>query len=288
MLTFMPLFIEIVLLAVTAYFCWLTRQMITRHRAESKSAGQIEMMQDVAALLGEWQSAAGAAREESLRQQAGLQESLRQAEKTIAELRFLVAHSETSKVVAQKQAGHNLSAEDDLKWLPATMAEAIVNFSNHLRKSNYSQVTIIRTASRAQHFVNWLERWASAQVPVRRIDSGEIETYRRDLTDQPDQADLSIEREITAIKIFAAWINDLCDCHPSPDRVELNGSVPALPLPPQPPISTRQAPSPHGADRYRSVFYLADQGLDPASITAQTGLEREAVRLLLSIGHNKH
>ncbi|MCL4294700.1 MAG: hypothetical protein KJ077_03190 [Anaerolineae bacterium] len=308
MLPYLPLLIEIALLAATAYLYWLTRQLLTRYQADSESEianqNQVEKMQGVAALLNEWQAAASAAHEEFHRQQVSLQATRQQTEKTIAELRGLIAQSETSKESLARQEmsssvryGANLSMESDhalppavcpseereiLPSLPAAMAEAVLAFSDHLRENNYSQVTIIRTASRAQHFVAWLEERGSARVPLRPINSDEIKDYGSYITVQPDQAGFNLERELVAIKIFAAWINELCDCQQPPDGVELNRSVPVLPSPTQ---STGSAvPLAQGADRYRSVFILADQGVDSAAITAQTGLEREAVRLLLSMG----
>jgi hypothetical protein len=116
---------------------------------------------------------------------------------------------------------------------------------------------------------------------LRRINSDEVKNYSSYLTRQPVQTDFSIERELVAVKVFIAWINELCDCHQSPDGVELNHSVPVSPSPIQ--SAGSAVPLVQGADRYRSVFTLADQGLDPATIT----LEREAVQLLLSMERPK-
>jgi hypothetical protein len=41
-----------------------------------------------------------------------------------------------------------------------------------------------------------------------------------------------------------------------------------------------------GVDRYRTVFSLADQGIDQLTIAAKTGLEQEAVRMMLMMGQS--
>jgi hypothetical protein len=293
----MPLLIEIGLLAATAYLYWLTRKLIKGSGSqfsiaslaanreepgdETINMSQIEMMQDIAALLNEWETTASAVREDWLRQQTRLQTTLSQAENTIVELRLLINQTETQKdlpSVSQRQAQKRLSNQDILSTisLPSTMAESILAFSHYLRQNNYSQITVIRTTNRAQHFITWLGEQILAQVPLRQVNSNEIENYNSYLIAQPVQVDFSIERELTAIKVFADWINNLCDCHQLPQAVELNHSLSSITLPGK--MSLAQ-----GADRYRNVFTLADQGLDSATITAQTGLEREAVRLMLSM-----
>lgn len=292
MLTFMPLLIEIALLAATAYLYWLTRQLLGRHRAENGGEDQVDMMQNVAALLDEWQTAASAARDESLRQQTHLQETSRQAERTISELRFLVAQAQTPQepaaTVQAKKGSHHDDLDSFSASLPATLAQAILDFSKHLRGSDYSPAAVIRAASRSQHFVAWLEAQNSVQVPLRPIRAGEIENYRRSLMLQPVRVDLDIEREMATIKDFAYWVNDLCDFRRPPDVVELNRSVPVPPAAPRTSGLAGKMPLIEGADRYRNVFVLANQGLDLAGITAQTGLEREAVHLLLSVGPASH
>ncbi|HRV93946.1 MAG TPA: hypothetical protein P5526_17440, partial [Anaerolineae bacterium] len=45
-----------------------------------------------------------------------------------------------------------------------------------------------------------------------------------------------------------------------------------------------QANALFGLNRYQAALTLAEQGLDRPAIAAQTGLEQEAIRLLLTMG----
>jgi hypothetical protein len=302
-LQLMPLFIEFALLAATAYLYWLTRKLAagsssplltgqhTENQAETANVEQVQMMQDVTALLNEWQAAANATREEWLYQQTHLQTMLKQAETTIAELHLLIAQAEiplkTTATMPQPQpvAPENcIPLSSSFPTLPvSSLAEAPMAFVNYLRQRDYNQRTIARVSSQVQNFVAWLEGKNSTQVLLHRITPIEIRNYGQYLTVQSTQPDY-IERELTTIRMFANWVNDVCNCRHLQNAVELNHSASLSPSPVQPSLPSVKMPLSHGTDRYRNVFTLADQGLDPADITAQTGLEREAVRLLLSMG----
>jgi hypothetical protein len=54
------------------------------------------------------------------------------------------------------------------------------------------------------------------------------------------------------------------------------------------PVFSSQTDLPIGGNRYQMVFTLADQGLDQSIIAARTGLEQEAIRMLLTFGGPSH
>lgn len=319
MLPYILLFLEIVLFVAIGYIYWQTRILagnlpsLAPHLPDStgQTQSQAEMMRDVATLITEWESVTSAVRADLSNEQTRVEETVAQAEVAIAKLQGLIvgadlasAHVgdplrsplrpvlsssevEASKVnpVEQQPTNHitisrlDASLSHAADTPPTTLTEAIRAFSDYLRANHYGQSTITRTAKHVQKFAAWLSGQSEIELPLRPIVLAEIELYRRRLEAQQTPLD-TIEREVAALKMFANWINTL-DKKISPE-VSYPASISSFE-----PRSTELlagASSVRSFERYQTVFTLAQQGATPATITAQTGLEREAVRLLLTIG----
>lgn len=304
--------IEFILFAVVAYMYWRTRQLAAEVRVQISSisnvkeseehtnttlqAWQVEVIHEVANLLTEWQAAANTAREDGFRQQTELQLTLQQAETTVAELRALLAQgmgpssldvklpectvkSTASSPCLQPPASEEPQFETTSRLNTDTWTEAIEVFSEQLQTGGYSQSTISRTLGHIRQFAAWLSGPLYAQLPVRRLELLELASYRCYLETQLTQPHL-IERELIAIKTFANWLNPVLGKNL---RTVIGGTnvqnaslTDALPKS----IKVSQAQT---VDRYQAVVSLAEQGFEPAAITAETGLEREAIRLLLTM-----
>lgn len=305
--------IEFILLVAVAYMYWRTRQLAAEVRVQISSAStvkeseehadttlqawQVEVIHEVANLLTEWQSAANTAREDDLRQQTELQFTLKQAETAIAELRALLAQGEEpSSLDAKSPRSIAKSATNSSSSPPAasvepqagitpwlnseTWTEAIEAFGEQLQIGGYSQSTISRTVGHVRQFATWLSGPLYAQLPVRRLELLELASYRCYLETQLNQPHL-IERELIAIKTFANWVNPVLG--KNLQTVTSGATTQNLTLADTSLKSTKVSPA-QTTDRYQTAFSLADQGFDPATITAETGLEREAIRLLLTMG----
>ncbi|NJN92594.1 MAG: hypothetical protein HC875_00200 [Anaerolineales bacterium] len=305
--------IEFILLAAVAYMYWQTRQLSAEVRIRNSSASvakeseghadttlqawQVEVIHEVANLLTEWQAAANTAREDGLRQQTELQLILKQAETTIAELRTLLAQgmgpssldaklpectvkSATSSSCLQPAASEEPQAGVTSRLNSDTWTEAIESFGEQLQVGGYSQSTISRTLGHIRQFAAWLSGPLYAQLPVRRLELLELASYRCYLETQLTQPHL-IERELIAIKTFANWVNPVLG--KNLQTLISSGGIQNSGLADTSPKSNHVSQA-QAVDRYQTVFSLADQGFDPAAITAETGLEREAIRLLLTMG----
>lgn len=295
MLQYILLFLEIVLLAAIGYIYWRTRVVVaslsilplqTPATAEPLQ-NQVEMMREAATLMTEWDTITSTIRADLDSQQAELKETLKQAEATTTKLQELVLQAETLKVkqVAHQPVHHSLVPNlDGLRChsegtIPATLKEAIKAFGEYLRANHYGESTITRTVNHLQKFAAWLGGQAEVEPSLRPIVLAEIELYRRRLEAQQTPTDM-VEREVAALKMFANWINTVSN--------NINAAEPyRTPNPatsPQPGQLLAPTAFVQSFERYHAVFALAQQGVAPAIITAQTGLEREAVHLLLTMG----
>lgn len=323
MLQYTLLFFEIVLLAAIGYIYWRTRMIATNLQALSSQASfagdqvenQTELMHNMATLITEWEGVADAVRADLNYQQARMGETLEQAEVATTKLQELVRQAETLKGKSSEQQpaiqvmipGPDPSVSHPVDSTPTTLIEAIKFFSDYLRANHYGQSTITQTINYIQKFAAWLGGQAQVELPLRPIVLAEIELYRRRLEAQHTPTAM-VEREVAALKMFANWVNTLdgkiCPeirypvLPPQPQQLlagesqDLDHESAEVFLQPTPAICQKPEtdslltalPSLQSLERYHTVFALAQQGVAPATITAQTGLEREAVRLLLMMG----
>lgn len=294
MLQYILPFLEIVLFLAIGYIYWRTRIVVANLHIPSSDTlstaeqveNQAEMMREVATLIAEWEAVTSAVRADLSYQQATVEETLQQAEATTTKLQELMVQAEmmSIKQLEQQPVNYSLTPGPDPSrnhaavTTPKTLAEAIKVFSEYLRVNHYGQSTITRTVNYVQKFAAWLDGQAEIDLPVRPIILAEIELYRRRLEAQQTPND-AVEREVAALKMFANWVNSL----DGKTTAEVS-STPTPPVPAQPtPLLTGKSVT-QSFDRYHTVFALAQQGVAPATITAQTGLEREAIRLLLTMG----
>lgn len=295
MLQYILLFFEIVLLAAIGYIYWRTRMLATHLHTlvppalstAEHTESQTEMMREVATLITEWEGVTDAVRADLSYQQVKVGETLEQAETTIVKLQELVARADTLTIQqTELQSAHHAimpnpdsSKNHSDNTTPTTLVEAIKIFSEYLRANHYGQSSVTRTVNYVQKFAAWLGGQAEVELPLRPVVLAEIELYRRRLEAQQTPAD-AVEREVAALKMFANWINTLVD------KTYPEASCPTV-LPsvqPEPKQLLAAKLSDQSFARYHTAFALARQGTAPAIITAQTGLEREAVRLLLTMG----
>lgn len=305
----MLLLAEIVILGVNIYFFWLIRKYykdiqtrifdINLAKDEiqtSPGPTNMKMAKDVAALLTELQSAAKSVRENWLRQQNAMQTMLSEAQETRADLENLLARVETmpaEPVVAAPAAvipmaassGPAASASSGLEVSPSmSLTEAMEKFGESIVENGRSEATANRILSHIRGFAQWWGGHRYEQMRLRRIGTDESEIYFDYLQSQDYQPN-TIKRKMNALKAFIGWTNDVLD----EEEEALLPAVPVAASPgdvnPEPANTPAAAPAPQPiADRKTMVLNLAQQGLDQRTIAAKTGMEQEAVRMLLATG----
>lgn len=289
----MLLLVEIGLVLATGYLFWLNRRQMailraaaTPHSADgapSDRAAQVDMMHDLADVLGEVRSAVEDMRAEWQRERDALRYQLEQAEKTIAEMRAQMNQARTltpqgfSTLPVPEQACRpaqlGAPASDGAS---IRLDRAIERFTDHLIQSGLSERSVKRISASVREFAGWFGGQCYASLSADAIEHSHIERYiqqwqRRRL--RPS----TIRRKAATVRRFLAWR----DAQPRTTVTEVG--VRALR-----PVATAPRPAPSlvepmtVADRRAAVFDLAEQGLDTSLIAARLGLERDTVRMLLS------
>jgi len=266
----MPLFLELLVLAATLIVFWKTRQLLAAAQAQAQAGGATpEVAGDIAGLLAEWQSEANAARTDWVRQNALLQEGLRQAEQAAVELRALAARADglTAGAVSATQL------PDAPRAAPLTLAGAVAAYDDYLKVQGRSQTVANRALHAVREFAAWWggQRWEGSRLG--RIDPADLEAfgeYLQSVNNQPP----TVKRKQMALKAFAEWANTLVGSYPAAPRDNSSADLAGVPT----------SPASQPADRYRTALALHEQGLDQESIAARAGLEQEAVRMLLTLG----
>ncbi len=300
----MLLLVEVILVIATASIYWTTRQLVqdisrsprqTEQGRGSKgdptaranpSAEDVEIIRDVTDLLAELQSAASAARDDWARQNTSLREMLDRSESIVPELRSLLAQAKAmSTLPLIHPSAHERSngngpqprggAESRHRL---TLAEAVAAFGKHLEAKGRGERTVTRTVSHVREFATWLGGQRSNEILLSRINAREIEAYL-DYLKALDYKPTTIQRKMAALKAFTAWTNDLANraqplCQED-NQSSLTGSA-------RPSLLPTYVDMLSGTERRRTVFALAEQGLDRRTIAARTGLEQEVVRVLLA------
>lgn len=292
------LLLEIVLLAATAYMYWTTRKLVTELQNNAPDPPQTrygfedavtarEMSQNVTALLAELESTASCAHNDLIRRNAQLQETLKEAEAVRSELHSLLDKSKSpfappeNKKEVINTSKSSKSPEEASSSL--TLAEALINFGNYLQESDRSESTISRLTSDARGFITWLGGQRYENVPLDQIGATEIGSYLDYLRSQ-DYKPSTIKSKQSALRTFSDWVEIQLSSNENFQEKATNSKnsdfyvnkrdSDSSPVPSQ--------TSWTNLDRYQAVFTLINQGVDQSVIAARTGLEQEAIRMLLA------
>lgn len=325
MLQYLLLLVEFLLLGATAYIYWNTRRVVENSAAPApltqpgwvqNQANVAQMTQDVAALVTDLQSVAGATRDDLLKQRVELQLVLKQAETLADELRALINQVDTDPAlphpaavvelqpapVAESEPDQPLvmmtapaeppvapaptkTKTDSPGLVPLDLVYSAAHFGEFLYASGCGSEVVTLASAHAQEFVIWFTNQFKKDEPTpRHIAPYYLDKYANYLQAQQFSLD-TINRRFIALKAYLNWINNLAqdnEVTPPPAPVSSHAGDPhserqALLGPAQPP----EEPAAPKTDRYRTVLSLAEEGLDQLAIAAKTGLEQEAVRMML-------
>lgn len=310
---YLPLLVEVVLLGLTGFFFWRTQKLARQVRDETRlmvdqnKLDNVRMAQDVASILTELQSTAGAIQDDWSYQHADLQKTLVQAREIQAELTDLLAKAQSvqqytafplsifsttpeTPVAAPKPpqpeppAGKSPEAGSPLST--RTMAQAIAEFGAYLDVAGRSETTAARAVSYIKGFAVWWGGQRYETVSLDQFDPLETEAYFEFLRGQNHHAD-TLKRKMNALKMFCAWVESLsAPTTPAPIPAPASAPVTAAADSVAAPAGF-ETPQPSRLERRRQVLSLAQQGLDYRMIAAKTGLEQESVRMLLADRNNK-
>jgi hypothetical protein len=294
------LLLEIILLVATAYIYWLTRQLLIEQQAtptdlpQSGSKGDSEataIVKHVTDLLTDVESTVSTVRNDLIRQSAYLQETINRAETTREELEALLDQAKAQHYSSQTEEVTAITPPIKMPKdisIALTLASALNDFGKYLQTSGRSENTINSMLSHVRGFVTWLGGQCCEEIPLRRINPTEIETYFDYLSNQNYQLG-TLKRKRTVLRTFIVWLNDLVADEPLNADTEVMMTLPAsqdtglgkLGSNRKKDIFPQCDSAPH---HYQQVFALANQGLDQSAIAAKTGLEQEAIRILLTVG----
>lgn len=303
MFQYMLLLLEATLLIATAYIFWQTRRTAAEiadaspppdtdaYASAEQQARAARMMHEVTDLVAELQSLSSATYQDFSRQQSELTQVVEQAEVLTAQLRNLMAQAETTPTRFTPllfDPAASLDKTPSVKVSPAvepsktmTWGQTLMEFNHYLADNGRTDNTITRANTHIRQFLTWQNGQHFENIPFGGISSGDIEDYTDYLTEQAYQQG-TVQRKLTALRTFTQWL----DVWPEnkftpqtlpaavPPELQAEAPVPAPPSQPSPP------------NRFKAVFALAEQGLDQPEIAARTGLEQEAVRMLLMVRSN--
>lgn len=294
------LLLEIILLVATTYTYWLTRQLVIKQQATVTNLPQSGIKEDseattivkhVADLLAEIESTASTVRNDLIRQSAHLQETIKRAEISREGLEILLDQTKIQHCSPQIEeiTGTTPPAKtpNDISTT-LNLASALNDFGKYLQTSGRSESTVNSMLSHVRGFVTWLGGQCYEEIPLRRINPVEIETYFDYLSNQNYQPS-TLKRKRTVLRTFIVWLNGLVADEPLNADTEVTMKLP---------VSQDTGLGKSGSNRkkdifsqfgpgpyhYQQVFTLASQGLDQPAIAAKTGLEQEAIRILLTVG----
>ncbi|MCB0191059.1 MAG: hypothetical protein KDJ65_03875 [Anaerolineae bacterium] len=294
MFQFMPQFLEVIFLIATAYLYWSMRKLAKKsssatfvnsnETADRKTKEELsEMANNLTELLTELQAANNAVHHDLSAQSDNLQQLLAQSEAAATKLRSLIEGAEDisySDEVHYQNKHTKVNGADKTemtKVFPRTLAQALNLFKYDLNNSGCSDYTVTWVTVYTRRFLIWWHGDDWHKLPHSRIESTKTDSYLNYLKKQNYQADI-VERTKIALSYFSDWTDDC---------IEMPASKPEPGLEPHsvnlPTQLTSQTSILLGTNRYQNVLSLAEQGLDRPTIAAKTGLEQEAIRLLLTM-----
>lgn len=277
MLPSMLLVVEVVLLAATGYIFWLTRKLLSEARSQPPlpAASNLEVAHDVAEMLAELQAAANAARTDWARQHAIMQEMVQRAEHASRELRSLLA--QTTCIQGASPAEATSAPEPASDQTEITMGKALTAFGEALRRRGQHQNSVGRVLSNLREFALWWggRHWESLRLC--QLEPDDVDNYVAYLKARQYKP-ITFKRKQAALRSFVNWAGTAMPARPgytnSPRAKE------------EDPVTS--TPSHANSDYCAAALALYGQGLDLETIAARTGLEREAVRMLLTLGPPAH
>lgn len=288
----MLLFLEVILLGATVYTYWATRKLVTTSLGSAFSLSNentdretkieiTKMTRNLTELLAELQGATDTARQDLITQGDNLQHLLDQAEIAITNLRPLIDQAEDldrpAMVDQEAKTQRDTADKASSSIEPAlALAQALIIFKDNLSDYGYSQHTIPWVTAYTRQFLIWLHGDNWVELSLSQVDTVKINNYVNYLKDQNCPADV-VERTKIALKSFMRWTDNWLKAnHKITPQVKNDSSKPTVQ-----PVS--QANTLFRLNRYQAALTLAEQGLDRPAIAAQTGLEQEAIRLLLTM-----
>ncbi len=275
------LLVEIILVGVTGYLLWMVRRTLTEAQkdaaeliaaAQTKTAGvdpvSLKMAQDVSVLLNDLQRTAGTVQADWVKRRQTMQSTLARAEAIEERLRDLLAQADSAP------APPAVAAATAPPVAEATLADGLQQFRQYLLHAGSPEKTVTRRMGHVTGFAAWWGGHRYEQVSLTRLGAESVEAYLNHLRNRNYQPG-TINRKAKAIWAFRNWLNNIC-----------LAETPVAFILPSASAGEPQQPEATVANRRRMVQQLARQGVDHREIAAQTGLEQEAVRILLTIGRN--
>ncbi len=318
MLQYSLLFLEIILLGAMAYLYVTTRKTVEEsiqgNLATSAQSGKApgaasvtQMAQEVTHLMEELQTITSDTRADLLKQRDNLQELLGQTEAAATELRLLLNQVEQPEPAAEPAK----TSPAFRPWQPANMSAASAapqpdpeadsgplvpleliyspsQFGEYLHISGCGPEVVSLATEHAQEFVIWFtNQFDDDEAPPRLIDRRYLEEYQQYMEGQRLGLD-TIKRRLIALQAYINWANNISQLgdapaapQPEPDPETENKQLQAVAILRSPEPPPEKQPVQKETDRYHTVLALAEQGLDQLAIAARTGLEQEAVRMIM-------
>ncbi|GAB4464191.1 MAG: hypothetical protein Kow0031_41820 [Anaerolineae bacterium] len=281
--------------------------------------GQItatQMAQEMTQLMEELQAVTSSTRADMLKQRDTLQELLDQTEAAAGDLRRLLEQSGQQPAspkpaaefkpwqppVAPAAEAPSPAPKPEPAPAPEPEPESLVpleliyspsQFGEYLQISGCGPEVVSLATEHAQEFVIWFTaQFDDDEAPPRLIDRSYLEQYQRYMEDQRQSID-TIKRRLIALQAYINWANNISQLgeepalpQPEPEAdtsqhqavAMLRSSAPAEPSAPP-----EKAAAPKEQDRYHTVLALAEQGFDQLAIAARTGMEQEAVRMIMML-----
>lgn len=279
-------------------------------------ASVTKMAQDVAELVTELQAVADVTRHGAHAQRDELQATLQQVETATTELRSLLARAEAfttalplapeTTPVSTLPSAPNPPAFQEEVLVPLELVYSPSNFGEYLRISGCGHDVVSVAIEHAQEFVIWYTNQFNDQTPPGPIEAQHLEDYLQNMESLGYDPD-TIKRRFIALKAYISWVNNILEAEDAP--AAQSQPQPRTAVSPAPPVDdtdttlqaktmllgdTKSAQPPAAdiedanrpAEKFSRVFSLADEGLDQLAIAARTGLEQEAVRMLLAMGRS--
>ncbi|MCB0209794.1 MAG: phage integrase N-terminal SAM-like domain-containing protein [Anaerolineae bacterium] len=285
-------FLEVIFLVATAYIYWSTRKLIKTASLDTSATEitlgktQVElsnMTNNLTELLAELQSANNEAHHDLTIRGDNLEQLLTQAEAAITNLQSLIEVAQNIDYPNKGYCKNNQTKVSTVvespatEEIPLTLVQLLNTFKDDLNNADCSHYTITWTTVYTRRFLMWLHGDDWGKLLPSKIEPAKINSYLNYLINQNYQADI-IERTKIALSYFIVWIDGWSELPANKQVFKIEPHSANLPA-----ELTSQKNILLGTNRYQNVLSLASQGLDGSTIAAQTGLEQEAIRLLLTM-----